>query len=136
MFEEETIGNWVGGCLLQAVAIVLLYIFFPDKDVVVTAVALAIVLSPLALLARWLMHVIGLEGRPWDALLGPVCLALCLVIGYIHPIRGDKSPDAPDKSATASPSSPNAPGNGTVPWHALHAARGERRLAGGGARRA
>ena len=108
MFDRENLANWFGGCVIQIVALLVLCAFFrnsPDKmDVVITAIAWAVVISPLALLLRWLMHSADLEGAPWDALLGPVLLAICLALGYIHPFHGDKGPEGPDKPATTSPS--------------------------------
>ena len=107
MFDRENLANWFGGCVIQIVALVVLCAFFrnsPDKmDVVITAIAWAVVISPLALFLRWLMHCANLEGAPWDALLGPVLLAVCLALGYLHPFHSDKSPPVSGGSGAPPP---------------------------------
>ena len=123
MFDRENLANWFGGCLIQIVALVVLCAFFrnsPDKmDVIITAIAWAVVMSPLALLLRWLMHSADLEGAPWDALLGPVLLAICLALGYIHPFHSEKTGGAgtspPASGDLGAPPPPISGGSGAAP---------------------
>ena len=110
--KDSPFADWAIGCLVQIAALILCFVFLTENDCVWVC-AYAIILSPVALVVRLLMHNADLDGI-WTRLLGPVFFAGAVLLGCFAKLdTGKGEPEDPQTPPeVAATNAPPAAGGG------------------------